>query len=91
MPLLDKMYDDYKESSKKKEQNKKKAEKKKERERKKAAARKKNKKIKKKPLTKNEKIIYTILLLICIPLGVIFFVCVVKLVSAPYVHDLSDN
>ena len=74
MPLLDKMYDDYKESSKKKEQNKKKAEKKKERERKKAAARKKNKKIKKKPLTKNEKIIYTILLLICIPLGVIFFV-----------------
>ena len=74
MPLLDKMYDDYKESSKEKEQNKKKAEKKKERERKRAAARKKNKKVKKKPLTKNQRILYTILLIICIPLGVIFFV-----------------
>ena len=74
MPLLDKMYDDYKDSSKKKEQNRIKQEKKKERERKKEAARKKNKKVKKKPLTKNEKILYTVLLLICIPLGVIFFV-----------------
>jgi len=74
MPLLDKMYDDYKESSKEKEAERKKEKKRKERERKRATSKKKNKKTKKKPLTKNEKIMYTIVLLICIPLGVIFFV-----------------
>jgi len=74
MPLLDKMYDDYKESAKEKEKKQEKEKKKKERERKRSASKKKNKKTKKKPLTRNEKIMYTVLLLICIPLGVIFFV-----------------
>ena len=34
----------------------------------------KKKEAKKKPLTQNEKIMYTVMLLICIPLGVLFFV-----------------
>ena len=53
MPLLDKMYDDYKESSKEKEQNKKKQKKKKGE--KKSGCKKKNKKVKKKTINKKPK------------------------------------
>ena len=67
--LLDKMYEDSKvggkwlmgsEKKKKKKKPKKKP--------------KKKEKSKKIPLTQNEKIMYTVMLLICIPLGVLFFV-----------------
>lgn len=71
--LFNKMYEDKKEDKKKKEREKKSAEKKKERE-KKQKERKKNKPKKKKKLTQNEKIMYTIFLVISIPLSVLFFI-----------------
>lgn len=71
--LFDKMYEDRKEENKKKERERKAAEKKKERERK-EAERKKNKPKKKRKMTKNDRILYTVLLVIAIPLGVLFFI-----------------
>tara|TARA_Y100000591_G_scaffold55151_1_gene43679 strand:- start:11943 stop:13178 length:1236 start_codon:yes stop_codon:yes gene_type:complete len=72
--LFNKMYEDKKESNAKKEKEKKRKEKKKEREKKEKERKNKNKKKKKRKMTRNEKIIYTILLVIAIPLGVLFFI-----------------
>lgn len=71
--LFNKMYEDRKEDNKKKERERKAAEKKKERE-KKEAERKKKKPKKKRKMTKNDRILYTVLLVIAIPLGVLFFI-----------------
>lgn len=67
--LLDKMYEDSKVGGKWLGKNAMGSEKKK-----KTKKPKKKEKSKKIPLTRNEKIIYTVILLICIPFGVLFFV-----------------
>ena len=72
--LLNKMYEDRKEENKKKERQRKSAEKKKEREKKEKEKKKKKPKKKNRKMTKNEKIMYTVLLVIGIPLGVLGFI-----------------
>ena len=67
--LLDKMYEDSKVGGKWLGKNAMGSEKKK-----KTKKPKKKGKSKKSPLTRNEKIMYTVMLLLCIPLGVLFFV-----------------
>jgi len=72
--LLDKMYEDGKYAAKEREKRNADAAKKKEKKRKRETSSKKNKKKKKKPMSRNDRIMYTIILVICIPLGVLFFV-----------------
>tara|TARA_B100001063_G_scaffold180480_1_gene169591 strand:+ start:923 stop:2137 length:1215 start_codon:yes stop_codon:yes gene_type:complete len=74
--LLDKMYEDGKYAAKER-QKKNKADarkKKRENEKKKKEAERKKKNFKKKPMSRNERIIYTVLLVIGIPLSVLFFI-----------------